>query len=171
MRMTTSRASRAAAVAAALIGLGVLSCPAAVAQETAPHISRADLIARAKTWLTADNGKPVPYGSGLWGGYRQDCSGYVSMAAVLPKKEGGPNTIGLYDNFTTAINKQDVQTGDLFIDRIGQTTEQAAVVIFEKWVDGSKTRYWPTNNAAGMAPTTGSSTTAPPAARSTRPAS
>ena len=48
-------------------------------------ISATEMISRAKAWLTASNGGPVPYGQDLhWAdGYRQDCSGYVSMAARI----------------------------------------------------------------------------------------
>src|SRR5207253_11405424 len=45
-------------------------------------MSRGDIIARAKAWVDV----PVPYDEGsLYQGYREDCSGFVSMAWQLSK--------------------------------------------------------------------------------------
>ncbi|WP_241746017.1 hypothetical protein [Streptomyces lydicus] len=51
-----------------------------------PGGSREEMLNRAATWLTANNGAQVPYSQAkVWkDGYRQDCSGYVSMALGLP---------------------------------------------------------------------------------------
>ncbi|WP_189160541.1 hypothetical protein [Lentzea pudingi] len=74
------------------------------------------------------------------GGYRTDCSGYVSMAAKLPAP--GPNTVGLASStYTVAINKNDMRMGDLFIDAIGNSNTRH-VVIFEKWANAQRTSYW-----------------------------
>lgn len=98
------------AAASVLVSVGLLSTPAIAetsqvsspqASVVAVKVSRSQMLERAKTWLTANNGKQVPYDQGkpgqVWpyGGYRQDCSGYVSMAAELPKP--GPRTIELFD--------------------------------------------------------------------------
>ncbi|SHE98591.1 NlpC/P60 family protein [Streptoalloteichus hindustanus] len=167
MRNTAGRTRRAVVLVAALVGLGgVLSAPLASAAEpvvepvavaeaeaeatstvteaeiaAAPKVSRKDVIARAKVWLTANNGKQVPYSqSKVWrDGYRQDCSGYVSMAAKLAKP--GPNTVGLFDGHTVAINKKDLKKGDLLIDKIGSSSTRH-VVIFEKWANDAHTKYW-----------------------------
>ncbi|MET8758359.1 hypothetical protein [Lentzea sp. NPDC004782] len=120
--------------------LAALSTSVAPAQ--AATISRADLIARAKTWLTANNGGPVPYSqSSYWGseGYRQDCSGYVSMAAKLGAP--GQRTVELYDTYSTAISAKDLQWGDIVVDPNGTGTTRH-VVIFEKWADPYKSGYW-----------------------------
>jgi hypothetical protein len=108
----------------------------------AATISRAELIARAKTWLTANNGGPVPYSqSRYWGseGYRQDCSGYVSMAAKLGAP--GQRTVELYDTYSTGISATDLRWGDIVVDPNGTGTTRH-VVIFDKWADPYKTAYW-----------------------------
>lgn len=104
-------------------------------------ISRDTVIARAQTWLTADNGHQVPYSqSATWGGYRTDCSGYVSMALELPKP--GPNTVGLASStYTSKIAMGSLQKGDLVIDATGTSTTRHAV-IFEKWTSSAHSAYW-----------------------------
>ncbi|MCP2258614.1 hypothetical protein LX15_002312 [Streptoalloteichus tenebrarius] len=169
MRNTAGRTRRAIVLVTAFVGLGgVLSAPLASATEVAapvgetvavaeatasetavseaevaaaPKVSRDEVINRAKVWLTANNGKQVPYSqSKVWkDGYRQDCSGYVSMAAKLAKP--GPNTVGLFDSHTVAINRKDLRKGDLLIDKIGGSNSRH-VVIFEKWADSAHTKYW-----------------------------
>ncbi|USQ86264.1 hypothetical protein NFX46_22700 [Streptomyces phaeoluteigriseus] len=66
-----------------------------------PPGSRQQTLQRAATWLTANNGRPVPYSqnSRWWDGYWQDCSGYASMALGLPTP--GTNTVGLTDHRLT----------------------------------------------------------------------
>ncbi|MEJ8642221.1 hypothetical protein WKI68_13630 [Streptomyces sp. MS1.HAVA.3] len=120
---TTRRWGMAALTAVVCIGSTALTAPSAPAAQptfrtaavssasqypealqAAPRISRAEVLARAKTWLTANNGRPVPYSQNKhWkDGYRQDCSGYVSMALGLAKP--GPNTVALKNNgFTRRI--------------------------------------------------------------------
>ncbi|MGH3324191.1 MAG: hypothetical protein ACRDOV_07155, partial [Streptomyces sp.] len=85
-----------AAGGAVTLGLTVLPANATAAPEAPPRtsvsvksdqhakadsITRAEMLRRAATWLTADNGAQVPYSqTSVWSdGYRQDCSGYVSM--------------------------------------------------------------------------------------------
>lgn len=118
-----------------------------VAAEGAHHvqadsITRAQMLARAATWLTANNGAQVPYSqTSVWSdGYRQDCSGYVSMTLGLAKS--GPNTVELAGNrsLTTPIGLGDLKPGDLLIDADG-TNNTRHVVIFEGWTDGSHTAY------------------------------
>ena len=109
--------------------------------ETKATISRATVIKRAKKWLTANNGKQVPYSqTRTWGGYRQDCSGYVSMALKLPKP--GPNTVGLASStYTKKIKMKNLKKGDLVIDAKGTSTTRH-VVLFHKWANSKKTAYW-----------------------------
>src|SRR5262245_61261926 len=84
-----------AAGSAAVLGFAVLPSsatatpaekPAAAAAKSeraakADAVTRAQMLERAATWLTANNGAQVPYSqTQVWSdGYRQDCSGYVSM--------------------------------------------------------------------------------------------
>ncbi|GAA3177821.1 hypothetical protein GCM10010451_28510 [Streptomyces virens] len=108
-----------------------------------PSVTRAEVLRRAAKWLTANNGGPVPYSqSKVWSdGYRQDCSGYVSMTLGLWKP--GPNTVGLAGDrsLTTPIRLGSLKPGDLLIDASGSNTTRH-VVIFEKWTDSSRTSYW-----------------------------
>lgn len=107
----------------------------------AAAISRATVIKRAKKWLTANNGKQVPYSQAkTWGGYRTDCSGYVAMALKLPKP--GTNTVGLASStHTKKIKMANLKKGDLVIDAKGSNLTRH-VVIFQKWVNSHKNAYW-----------------------------
>ncbi|MFJ3666951.1 hypothetical protein ACIPSE_10895 [Streptomyces sp. NPDC090106] len=103
--------------------------------------SRQRTLERAATWLTANGGRPVPYSqSAYWrDGYRQDCSGYASMALGLPTP--GTNTVGLTNrNITRPISMGELQPGDLVIDAIGNSNTRH-VVIFERWTDDAHTSY------------------------------
>ncbi|WP_069816251.1 C40 family peptidase [Streptomyces sp. TP-A0874] len=115
---------------------------AAAVQTQADTITPAEMLRRAATWLTANNGSQVPYSqTSVWSdGYRQDCSGYVSMTLGLWKS--GPNTVELASNrsLTTPISLGDLKPGDLLIDAEGSNTTRH-VVIFEKWTDSSHTAY------------------------------
>ncbi|PRY31687.1 hypothetical protein [Umezawaea tangerina] len=140
----------ASGLTAAVLGFTLLSAPAATAvpavgtqasaQVEVLAVSRQELIDRAKTWHPHTEQR-VPYSqSATHGGYRTDCSGYVSMAAKLPAP--GPNTVGLASSkYSTPINKNDMQMGDLFIDADG-TSDTRHVVIFEKWANAQHSSYW-----------------------------
>jgi hypothetical protein len=101
---------------------------------------RSTTISRAKTWLTANRGRPVPYSmTKNWGGYRMDCSGYASMALSLPKS--GPNTVALATSkWTRKINMSQLVVGDLVIDPVGGASNRH-VVIFEKWTSSAHRSY------------------------------
>ncbi|MEW1657499.1 hypothetical protein [Streptomyces sp. NPDC093707] len=107
-----------------------------------PGHSRQEMLARAATWLTADNGAQVPYSQAkVWkDGYRQDCSGYVSMTLGLPTP--GTNTVGLATDrdLTRSIPLGELKGGDLLIDANGDNNNRH-VVIFEKWNDAAHTSY------------------------------
>lgn len=103
--------------------------------------TRAEALQRAATWLTANNGKQVPYSQArLWkDGYRQDCSGYVSMALGLAAP--GTNTVGLASSsITKPITLNDLRPGDLLIDASGDSNTRH-VVMFEKWNDAAHSSY------------------------------
>jgi hypothetical protein len=100
------------------------------------------VFARARSWLTAWSGGPVPYKSSnapdnLLGGYRRDCSGYVSMALGLPGP--GLNTIDLAKR-STIITKPLLRPGDLLIKPAADL--RGHVVLFERWADTSMSSYW-----------------------------
>lgn len=108
-----------------------------------PSLARAQIIERAKTWLTANGGGPVPYSmEKIWGdSYRQDCSGFVSMAWGLdPGGYGGPNTVSLAADHAFDINKDDLKTGDILIDDVDEPGgDFRHVVLFEKWANDAHT--------------------------------
>ncbi|WP_319987973.1 NlpC/P60 family protein [Lentzea kristufekii] len=134
------------AVIAAFFAFVLVGTPATYAAPEA-QISRGDVLKRAATWLTANNGKQVPYSmSQYWkDGYRQDCSGFVSMAANLGNTDpkGGPNTVALATGkYTTPIKIADLEPGDLFIDPVDEPGDDFRhVVIFEKWTKADKSQY------------------------------
>ncbi|MER7836849.1 peptidoglycan-binding protein [Streptomyces sp. NPDC096040] len=103
---------------------------------TTPPITRTEIINRAKTWVAAQ----VPYSMSLYwtDGYRQDCSGYVSMAWKLT----GNEWTGSLDQFGTKITKAELQPGDILLfhnpDNPGKSSH---VVIFGGWTDYTHTYY------------------------------
>ncbi|NEB04746.1 peptidoglycan-binding protein [Streptomyces sp. SID13726] len=102
----------------------------------APATTRADIIKRAKQWVAAR----VPYSmSEYWGdGYRQDCSGFVSMAWNLP----GNEWTGSLDQYGVRIAKEDLQPGDILLFHNPANPEQGShVVIFGGWTDYTHTYY------------------------------
>ncbi|MGW3431015.1 hypothetical protein ACWDHW_24120 [Streptomyces melanosporofaciens] len=155
----TSRRTQIALASAVLGGIALMGVPAGPSFAAAPPVSatssvsvsghaqaapvtRAEVLRHAATWLTADNGSQVPYSqTSVWSdGYRQDCSGYVSMTLGLWKP--GPGTVELAGNrdLTTPISLDDLQPGDLLIDAAGNSNTRH-VVIFESWTDSSRTAY------------------------------
>ncbi|MEU4876865.1 peptidoglycan-binding protein [Streptomyces sp. NPDC021608] len=103
---------------------------------SAPPTTRADIVRRAKAWVSAQ----VPYSmSSYWyDGYRQDCSGFVSMAWNLP----GNEWTGSLDQFGTRISKEELQPGDILLFHNRSDPEKGShVVIFGGWTD-SMHRYY-----------------------------
>ena len=71
------RALARAAVAAVILSATLLAAP-----PQAPAVTRDEIISRSKSWIK----KKVPYSQRrFYQGYRQDCSGFVSMAWDLDK--------------------------------------------------------------------------------------
>ncbi|MET7692320.1 peptidoglycan-binding protein [Streptomyces sp. NPDC005483] len=102
----------------------------------APTTTRADIIRRAKEWVAAK----VPYSmSAYWDdGYRQDCSGFVSMAWNLP----GNEWTGSLGQYGIRIAKDDLQPGDILLFHNPDNPEQGShVVIFGGWTDYTHTYY------------------------------
>lgn len=97
---------------------------------------RATIINRAKLWLDAQ----VPYSmSEYWSdGYRQDCSGYVSMAWNLGTNEW----TGSLDKFATRITKEELLPGDMLLfHNPADPNKGSHVVLFGGWVDETRTHY------------------------------
>lgn len=100
------------------------------------RIDRATIINRAKLWLDAQ----VPYSmSEYWtDGYRQDCSGYVSMVWNLGTNEW----TGSLDKFATKITKDELLPGDMLLfHNPADPNKGSHVVIFGGWVDETRTHY------------------------------
>jgi len=114
---------------AAILLVLMLALPAA-----APAITRDDVLARAKTWVDAG----VAYNQGsYYGGYRQDCSGYVSMAW---------NTGTSYVTWTLPqvahlITKDQLLPGDALLDNLSPTGYQH-VLLFRGWANEAHTSYY-----------------------------
>jgi len=92
-------------------------------------LARATMISRAQVWV---NNK-VPYNQqGYYDGYREDCSGYVSMAWGLNKPGLTTFTLGTVSH---KISKDDLQPGDILLNSAEH------VVLFGGWTDSAKTHY------------------------------
>ncbi|MEU3659674.1 peptidoglycan-binding protein [Streptomyces sp. NPDC032940] len=101
-----------------------------------PAITRTEIIERARTWVTAK----VPYSmTAYWSdGYRQDCSGYVSMAWNLPTNEW----TGSLGAFADRITKEELQPGDILLFHNTANPQSGShVVIFGGWTDSKHTSY------------------------------
>ncbi|MET9606122.1 peptidoglycan-binding protein [Streptomyces sp. NPDC006512] len=110
---------------------GLPGAPSAVRR-----IDRATIINRAKVWLDAK----VPYSmSEYWtDGYRQDCSGYVSMAWNLGTNEW----TGSLDKFATPITKDELLPGDMLLfHNPADPNKGSHVVLFGGWADETRTHY------------------------------
>ncbi|MFD9705487.1 hypothetical protein [Lentzea sp. NPDC059081] len=134
------------AVLAAFLSCTLAGAPAAAAGPV-EQVGRAELLRRAETWLTANNGGQVPYSmERYWAdGYRQDCSGFVSMAAKLGNADprGGPNTVALASPaYSVPVAVADLAPGDLLIDPVDEPGEDFRhVVVFERWADDERSGY------------------------------
>lgn len=110
--------------------------PAKPGPVKAPATTRAEIIRRAKKWVAAK----VPYSmSRYWpDGYRQDCSGFVSMAWNLP----GNEWTGSLDQYGVRIAREDLQPGDILLFHNPADPEKGShVVLFGGWTDYRRTHY------------------------------
>ncbi|SFN74455.1 hypothetical protein SAMN04487980_103070 [Streptomyces sp. cf124] len=101
-----------------------------------PPTTRAEIIERAERWIADE----VPYSMReYWSdGYRQDCSGFVSMAWNLP----GNEWTGSLDTFAQRISKGRLEPGDMLLFHNPKDPRQGShVVIFGGWTDDTETRY------------------------------
>ncbi|GAA4918306.1 peptidoglycan-binding protein [Streptomyces coeruleoprunus] len=107
-----------------------------VSTASLPRRTRADIINRAKIWLR----EKVPYSmEKYWtDGYRQDCSGYVSMAWGLP----GNEWTGSLARYGTRIARDDLAPGDILLfHNPADPTKGSHVTIFGGWTDYRHTHY------------------------------
>ncbi len=99
-------------------------------------ITRTEIVDRARTWVAAK----VPYSmTAYWSdGYRQDCSGFVSMAWKLPANEWTGSLATVADRIT----KDELQPGDILLFHNAADPENGShVVVFGGWTDGTRTAY------------------------------
>ncbi|MFB7916607.1 peptidoglycan-binding protein [Streptomyces sp. NPDC056061] len=98
--------------------------------------TRTAIINRAKKWVSAQ----VPYSmTKYWSdGYRQDCSGFVSMAWNLP----GNEWTGSLARYGTRIARKDLQPGDILLfHNPADPGKGSHVTIFGGWTDHTHTHY------------------------------
>ncbi|MGI5355400.1 peptidoglycan-binding protein [Streptomyces sp. CA-252508] len=98
--------------------------------------TRTEIINRAKRWVAAK----VPYSmEKYWtDGYRQDCSGFVSMAWNL----AGNEWTGSLDRFGTRLDRSELQPGDILLfHNPADPNKGSHVTIFGGWTDYTHTSY------------------------------
>jgi hypothetical protein len=101
-----------------------------------PQSTRADIINRAKQWVSAK----VPYSmTAFWSdGYRQDCSGYVSMAWNL----GSNEWTGSLAQYGTKITREELQPGDMLLfHNPADPSKGSHVTLFGGWTDFTHSYY------------------------------
>ncbi|MFE1316612.1 peptidoglycan-binding protein [Kitasatospora phosalacinea] len=101
-----------------------------------PATTRAEILRRAQTWVD----QKVPYSMAKYwtDGYRQDCSGFVSMAWGL----GSSQTTWTLPNFADRITKDELQPGDALVYNNPKDPEGGShTVLFGGWVDAARTKY------------------------------
>ncbi|MCH0540442.1 peptidoglycan-binding protein [Streptomyces sp. MUM 203J] len=107
-----------------------------VSRADLPRTTRADIIQRAKLWAA----EGIPYSmQKFWSdGYRQDCSGYISMVWGLASNEW----TGSLQRFATRIDRKDLQPGDILLfHNAANPIKGSHVTIFAGWTDYRRTHY------------------------------
>ncbi|MFJ8040205.1 peptidoglycan-binding protein [Kitasatospora sp. NPDC096147] len=98
--------------------------------------TRAEIMARAQRWID----QQVPYSmSSYWSdGYRQDCSGFVSMAWGL----GSSQTTWTLPDHATRIARTELQPGDILVyNNAADPAGGSHTVIFGGWADAARSKY------------------------------
>ena len=145
----------------ALLALCCALLTLAAAPLSASAVTRAEVLARAETWVA----KYVPYSQSRYAtlagdlvptsatspsslGYRTDCSGFASMALALTNRWGKPMSLdsATLPHYCTKITKAELKPGDLILrpkDLVidGKRVPYGHAGVFVRWVDSSKTRY------------------------------
>jgi hypothetical protein len=102
---------------------------------TTPFIRHA--VKRAQSWVDDH----VSYSqsrthTNRYGTYRQDCSGYVSLAWALPSSY----TTATLPDVSFPIDESDLRRGDILLHFATRKTS-GHVVMFDRWVDAAHTSY------------------------------
>lgn len=102
----------------------------------ASSITRSEILQRAQNWV--NQGVPYSMNSTWSDGYRQDCSGFVSMAWKL----GSNEWTGSLSNYAVRISKDQLKPGDILLFH-NQSNPSAGshVVIFAGWANSAHTLY------------------------------
>ncbi|WP_433547496.1 peptidoglycan-binding protein [Streptomyces sp. CA-294286] len=115
---------------------GTVGPPGVAAAPKLKPATRADIVKRAQTWVTAK----VPYSMDkYWSdGYRQDCSGYVSMAWGL----AGNEWTGSLAEFGVQVPRDRLQPGDILLfHNTADPHNGSHVTIFGGWTDYTRGHY------------------------------
>ncbi|MEU0275748.1 peptidoglycan-binding protein [Streptomyces sp. NPDC006307] len=115
---------------------GPTASQAGVSAHALRRTTRAEIINRAKLWVAAK----VPYSmEKYWhDGYRQDCSGFVSMAWGLP----GNEWTGTLDRYGTPLSHSELEPGDILLFHNPDDPNKGShVTIFGGWTDYTRTYY------------------------------
>ncbi|MGW2559076.1 peptidoglycan-binding protein [Streptomyces sp. NPDC001514] len=115
---------------------GPTTGPAGAPAPELRRTTRADIINRARRWVDAK----VPYSmNAYWSdGYRQDCSGYVSMAWNLANNEW----TGSLAQYGVRVDRKDLQPGDILLfHNPADPGKGSHVTIFGGWTDYTHTYY------------------------------
>lgn len=109
---------------------------ASAAVAPGPSITRGEILARAQTWVAAQ----VPYSqNAYYGGYRTDCSGFISMAL----KTSGSYWTGNLNEIGVPIAFNDLRPGDyLNFHNPADPNNGSHVVLFDKWVGAVGGDFW-----------------------------
>ncbi|MFF9123034.1 peptidoglycan-binding protein [Streptomyces sp. NPDC014889] len=105
-------------------------------QTAAGATTRSLIVGRARKWVDAR----VPYNMNrFWrDGYRQDCSGFVSMAWNLPRNEW----TGSLGGYAVRITKAQLQPGDILLFHNPANPQKGShVVLFGGWKDPRHISY------------------------------
>ncbi|MBC3839388.1 C40 family peptidase [Streptacidiphilus sp. 4-A2] len=144
MHMPSSRRCLSGLVGAAIASASLFAAaPAHADTSTGGSITRDEVIQRAQSWVS----EGVPYNQGAYytdsnGSFREDCSGYVSMAWDLSSSM----VTQTLPEVSTQISSSDLQPGDA----LDYTDEH--VILFGGWVDqaaGTFT-YYAENNPSQL---------------------
>jgi hypothetical protein len=133
---TVTAAPRPAGVTGFTTGHAALAGPGSAAVATPLRLTRAQILDRAESWVAAG----VPYSmTAYWkDGYRQDCSGFVSMAWGL----GVSAWTGDLADYAVRITREELQPGDILLFHNTADPQQGShTLIFGGWADAARTRY------------------------------
>jgi len=129
-------AAGGAVVAAPLQAAAEAPAPAAHPSPRPLALTRGQILERARAWVEAG----VPYSMNKYwrDGYRQDCSGFVSMAWGL----GSNQWTGSLPEFAERIDPDDLMPGDILLHHDPARPHRGShVVIFGGWADSSHRHY------------------------------